>query len=188
MISRVEVLTTVFDSRAELRKKNKKIKSITLVDVYTIDKKLSLTDLNKIGSSVSNPVTQKFYIRSFGSPPSGGLINKFDWVIEIGFLPGVTDNIAHTAKQIVEDLLNIKFVNSEDVYSSQITFVTGNLNSNEIKQIASSLFNPLIQRVHIKNYEQFIKDSGMDMIVPKVILKQKPTITKLIECFKKRIE
>ena len=178
MISRVEILTTVFDSRAELRKKNKKIKSITLIDAYTIDKKLSPVELNMIGSAVSNPVTQQFCVRSDKDDKSFS-VNKFDWAIEIGFLPGVTDNISHTVKQIIEDLLNIKFINNEGVYSSQITFVTGNLNNIEIEQITSSLFNPLIQRTHIKSYKQFIKDSGMDMIVPKVVLKQKPTITKV---------
>src|SRR3989338_6738931 len=178
MISRVEILTTVFDSRAEMRKKNKKIKSITLIDAYTIDKKLSPVELNMIGSAVSNPVTQQFCVRSDKDDKSFS-VNKFDWAIEIGFLPGVTDNISHTVKQIIEDLLNIKFINNEGVYSSQITFVTGNLNNIEIEQITSSLFNPLIQRTHIKSYKQFIKDSGMDMIVPKVVLKQKPTITKV---------
>jgi len=179
MINRVEILTTVFDSRAELRKKNKKIKSITLIDVYTIDKKLSSADLNKIGSAVINPITQKFYIRN---SERNQLFkeNRFDWAIEIGFLPGVTDNISHTVKQIIEDLLNIKFVGSEDVYSSQITLISGALNKDEIQQIADSLHNPLIQRSYIKNYKQYILDSGMDFIVPKVKLIKK-TVMKQVD-------
>jgi phosphoribosylformylglycinamidine synthase len=178
MISRIEVLTTVFDSRAELRKKNKKIKSITLIDVYTIDKKLSPADLNKIGSAISNPVTQKFSIRgNKQNKPSKE--NKFDWAVEIGFLPGVTDNISHTVKQIIEDLLNIKFAGNEDVYSSQITLISGDLNKDEIQQIADSLYNPLIQRTYIKECSHYIKDHGMDFFVPKVKLVKKPTVTQI---------
>lgn len=178
MISRIEIYTTVFDSRAELRKKNKKIKSIMLIDAYTIDKKLSQVELNKIGSAVSNPVTQQFYVRS---NKDNKLFNqiKFDWAIEIGFLPGVTDNVSHTVKQITEDLLNVKFVNGEDVYSSQITLISGDINKNEVEQIANSLYNPLIQRIHIKNINQFTTDHGMDFTVPKVKLSKKPTVTKI---------
>ncbi len=178
MISRIEILTNVFDSRAELRKKIKKIKSVTLIDVYTIDKKLFSTDLNKIGSAVINPITQKFFIRN-NEKNQPYKINVFDWAIEIGFLPGVTDNISHTVKQIVEDLLKVKFIGSEDVYSSQITLISGNLNIVEIQQIADGLYNPLIQRVHIKSYKQYIKDHGMDFIVPRVKLIKKPTVSKV---------
>jgi len=178
MINRIEILTTVFDSRTELRKKNKKIKNITLIDVYTIDKKLSPVDINKIGSSVSNPVTQQFYVRN---DKENKLFNKnkFDWAIEIGFLPGVTDNISHTVKQIIEDLLNTKFTGSEDVYSSQITLISGSLNKNETQQIADDLYNPLIQRAHLKKYKKYIKDKGMDFFIPKVKLLKKPTVSQV---------
>ena len=176
MINRIEILTTVFDSRAQQRKHKfshfsfyKKIKSVSIVDVYTIEKKLSLQNLNKIGSSVSNPVTQKFFIKNNKKNNFLKTYN-FNWSIEIGFLPGVTDNVAHTVRQITEDLLNIKFRNDENVYSSQMTLIAGSLNKNEIKQIADSLYNPLIQRSHIN-------ETGL--IVPKVKLVKKPMVTKI---------
>ena len=185
MISRIEVLTTVFDSRAETREKklshfafSKKIKNISLIDVYTIEKNISLTDFNKIGSTVSNPVTQQFFVKNDNT--NRLTINKkFDWAIEIGFLPGVTDNVAHTVRQIAEDLLNIKFINGEDVYSSQIILISGDLDKDEVEEIANGLYNPLIQQVHIKNRQQFIKDCGMDFTVPKVKLTEKPAVTKV---------
>lgn len=177
MISRIEIFTTVFDSRAELRKKNKKIKSITLIDVYTIEKNLQQVELEKIGSSVSNPVTQKFYINKKDSKLF--INNKFDWAIEIGFLPGVTDNISHTVKQIIEDQLNMKFISGEDVYSSQVTLISGILSKDEVKKIAESLYNPLIQRAYLKNYKQYIKNRGMGFIVPRVKLIKKPTVSKV---------
>ncbi|MCR4276765.1 MAG: AIR synthase-related protein [Candidatus Roizmanbacteria bacterium] len=188
MISRVEIFTTVFDSRAKLRKKNKKIKSITLIDVYTIEKNLKQAELEKIGSSVSNPVTQKYYIRSFGSPPFGGSlkmtdshrnVGQFDWAIEIGFLPGVTDNVSHTVRQIIEDQFNIKFLGNEDVYSSQVTLISGTLNKDEVQKIANSLYNPLIQRAYLKNYKQYVKDHGMGFAAPRVKLIKKPTVSKV---------
>ena len=177
MISRVEIFTTVFDSRAELRKKNKKIKSITLIDVYTIEKNLQQAELEKIGSSVSNPVTQKYHINKKGSKLF--INNKFDWAIEIGFLPGVTDNVSHTVRQIIEDQFNIKFLGNEDVYSSQVTLISGALDKDEVQKIADSLHNPLIQRAYLKNYKQYVKDHGMGFAVPRVKLIKKPTVSKV---------
>jgi phosphoribosylformylglycinamidine synthase len=184
MISRIEILTNVFDSRAQTRKQkfshfafSKKIASVFLIDVYTVDKNFSKTDLEKIASACTNPVTQKYVIQNKNNRVLWK--NKFDWAVEIGFLPGVTDNVSHTVKQIGEDLLKIKFLNDEDVYSSQITFIAGNLNKSEIEEIASSLFNPLIQRVHIKNYKEYIKDQGMDFFIPKVKLTKKPAVTQV---------
>lgn len=185
MINRIEIITTVYDSRAELRQKKlfelsffKKIKSLELIDVYTIDKRLTAKQLDQIGSSVINPVTQQYSVKS-DKTKSTIQRNEFDWAVEIGFLPGVTDNVAHTVRQISEDLLSVKFVDGEDVYSSQITLISGDLNKNEVQQIADSLYNPLIQRANIKNVKQFISDGGMDFIVPKVKLIKKPTVSKI---------
>jgi len=177
MINRVEIFTTVFDSRAELRKRNKKIKFITLIDVYTIEKNLTQTELEKIGSLVSNPVTQKYYVNKKDSKLF--INNKFDWAIEIGFLPGVTDNVSHTVKQIIEDQFNIKFLGNEGVYSSQVTLISGKLNKNEIQKIADSLYNPLIQHTYLKNYKQYVRDHGMGFAVPRIKLIKEPTVSKV---------
>src|SRR5260221_164988 len=122
-----------------------KIKNIFLTDVYTIDKKFYQNELQEIGSRISHPVTQTYNISSSSQ-------QRFDWAIEIGFLPGVTDNISHTTKEIIEDLLKRHFTFGEDVYTSQITFIAGKLSLKEIQQIADSLYNPLIQRAYIKNF------------------------------------
>jgi len=179
--TRIEVATTVFDTRAAIRKKrlsdfsfSKKIKDFFLLDVYTIDKNFSQEALNKIGSAISNPVTQKFTIQSLLNN-----MREFSYAIEIGFLPGVTDNVSHTVKEIIEDLLKTKFSGEENVYTSQITFIDGNLSENEVKQIADSLYNPIIQRVSIKNFNEFVRDGGMDIIVPKVKLSQTPQTTEV---------
>src|SRR5262245_21589351 len=78
MAVRIEVATTVFDTRADLRRKKltlqgfKNIKDLWILDAYTIDKAFSQKELEEIGSRISNPVTQAFYIRhperSEGSP------------------------------------------------------------------------------------------------------------------------
>lgn len=175
-VSRVQVISKISDTRAEVRQKKLQelsVKKISIVDVYTIDKQLSDLQLDEISSALANPVNQKVSFQESLFP------KKFDWAIEVGFLPGVTDNVAGTAKEIIEDLLKIKFDQKEGVYTSQITFVTGKLSKDEIEQIAYSLHNPLIQRLQIKSFKEFTKDKGMDAIVPQVKLHEKMKVDKV---------
>jgi len=135
-------------------------KNVKKIFVYTIDKNLNSKQLKKIAEALTNPIIQFFSINKAWSP------KKFAYAIEVGFLPGVTDNIASTTKEIIEDLLKIKFSQNEGVYTSQIIFFQ--------KKISQGLINPLIQRAHFKSRHQFNKDKGMDKITPKVSLKIRP--------------
>jgi len=202
MITRIEVTSTVSDSRAQVRKKRlfadgfkSKIKDLWITDVYTLDKSFSSDQLQTIATALANPVTQKAVVRVENSkhearnPKQYQNTNDknskllkgklFSWVFEIGFLPGVTDNVASTTKEIIKDFLKTKFTKGESVYTSQITFLSGDLLETEVKDIANNFFNPLIQRVHIKSYPQFRKDGGMNFVVPKVLIKTKPKILEI---------
>ncbi|MGH9856337.1 MAG: AIR synthase-related protein, partial [Acidobacteriota bacterium] len=88
-------------------------------------------------------------------------------------------NVAHTAKALIEDGLQTTFTENEGIYTSHVTFIAGKITKQEAEQIAATLYNPLIQRAHIKSYAQFVKDNGMDIIVPKVHLSAKQTISEV---------
>lgn len=79
---------------------------------------------------LTNPVSQHFFINVFEHP------EKFPRAMEVGFLPGVTDNVGNTVREMIEDGLGVRFVQGEGVYTSQITYV-------------KTLINPLIQRIAI---------------------------------------
>lgn len=183
MVARIAVYQKVPDTRAKSRQKSfqnfpfhKKIKSVNLVDIYTIEKTLSSEQLKQIALTLINPVTEGSKIRIISSGSENTLFVNldhnlkidFDWAIEIGFLPGVTDNIGKTTRQGIEDHLKLKFDFEEDVYSSQVTFISGGLSKSEIEQIAAGLHNPLIQRAHIKEASEYKKTGGMDFNIPKV--------------------
>ncbi|MBI2593529.1 phosphoribosylformylglycinamidine synthase [Candidatus Daviesbacteria bacterium] len=183
MISRIAVYQKVPDTRAKSRQKSfqnfpfyKKIKSVDLADIYTIEKILSSEQLKKIGFTLINPVTEGSKIRIISSGSENTLfVNlehnlkvNFNWAIEIGFLPGVTDNIGKTTRTGIEDHLKLKFDFEEDVYSSQVTFISGALSKSEIKQIAAGMYNPLIQRAHIYDKKDFVSEGKNLFLVPKV--------------------
>lgn len=179
MTHRIEVISAVTDTRALVRKKKlqslgfKKITNLWLIDVYTIDKTLTKYRLEKVALALSNPVVQKAYI------DQPAKTTGFSWALETGFLPGVTDNVAHTVKELIEDSLKLKFKNGEGTYSSQLTLIQGSLSEKEIDEIATSLINPLIQRAHIKSFAEFKKNHGMNKIIPKVQLRKKPNVSEI---------
>jgi phosphoribosylformylglycinamidine synthase len=163
MTTRIEVLAHNDDGRAKSLEKAIKAKgktaSVRVADVYTSEHPKAQSDA--FVQSLANPVTQK----------TNELPNDFDWALEIGFLPGVTDNIGHTASELLE-LAGAENDNTQDTscFSSRLYLIKGSLNKDDIEDLANDLSNSLIQRATIKSIDEFKSDGGMDTIVPRVTL------------------
>jgi phosphoribosylformylglycinamidine synthase subunit PurSL len=141
------------------------IEELHLADVYTIAtdaRDFSPGELLQISSQLMNPVVQECVVDEPTRVP-------FDHAIEVGFLPGVTDNVGTTARQTIEDFFSLKFGDGESVYSSQLYFVCGRLPEDELGRLASTLANPLVNRVHRKSRQEY-GITGMDIVVPAVRL------------------
>ncbi len=152
-----------------IRERGLFIEELHLVDVYTIAtdaRDFSREELQQIGSQLMNPVVQECVVDEPTRMP-------FDHAIEIGFLPGVTDNVGTTARQTIEDFYSMKFREGESVYSSQLFFVCGSLSDADLDRLASTLANPLVNRVHRKTRQEY-GTRGMDVIVPSVRLHELP--------------
>ncbi|MBW2978188.1 phosphoribosylformylglycinamidine synthase subunit PurL [Candidatus Woesearchaeota archaeon] len=183
------------EKSSEAKVLEKKLKSLgysTVLDiskVYTIQYDFSDEQIKKIADSLHNPVVD---VPRINSP----IQKEFDWALELGFLPGVTDNVANTTAEIINDLFKIK-IGRNKVFTSKVLFIKSeDLRKEDIEIIAKELINILIERLHIKSYDEYVKDKGMDYIVPKVNLSQKQDIVeidlnvddeKLIELGKKGI-
>ena len=71
------------------------VDSVTTIEVYTIDGDLTPGDLEAAARGpLSDPVIQEYAI-------DRGLARGFDWLIEVGFRPGVTDNVGKTAAEAI---------------------------------------------------------------------------------------
>src|SRR3954452_24052787 len=72
------------------------VESVRTIDVYTVDAPLSAEELRKAASEpLSDPVIQEWKV---DAPAAAA----FDWLVEVGFRPGVTDNVGRTAREAVE--------------------------------------------------------------------------------------
>ncbi len=136
-----------------------RLHSVAVTAAYTIDAKLHGDDLERSALSLANPITEAFSLKDVFAP------EKFSYAIEIGYLPGVTDNLGQTAKETVEDTIGRKFEDDEAVYSSQFIFLDGDISQADAKGFASELHNPLIERASVyKPGDEF------PLYVPKVDL------------------
>jgi len=147
-------------------------REVKTIDVYTIDAALSNEQLNFLGENLfSDPVIQEFSIQE-------PLAKDFDWLVEVGFKPGVTDNVGKTTKEAIKDVLKIEFGKNEAVYTSKQYLISGErLTKENIERIARDLLaNELIQRWVFVNSDEFI-EKEVDFPIPKVTIPHQPTVT-----------
>ena len=146
------------------------IDELQLVDVYTVATARRDIQRDELAGdrrpAVTNPVVQDFVVDEATTA-------LFDYAIEVGFLPGVTDNVGTTARQTIEDYLGIKFGDGEMVSSSELYFVRGRLAPDMLTRLAATLANPLVNRVSIKTLQEY-GEEGMDRVVPQVRLHELP--------------
>jgi len=150
------------------------IDQIRVIRVITIDKKFNQRDLKKIKEEIfTNPVTE---ISSY-SP----IAEDFDWLIWVGYKPGVKDSAGSTAIEAIEDLLKIKFNEGESVYTSKIYEIQGKLDISQIERIARELLaNELIHQWKVFSKDKWDPNEGIGMIIPKVMIRHKPEVKKFL--------
>jgi phosphoribosylformylglycinamidine synthase len=169
MISRIFITSIVKDAREDSQighwkslELSKNIKKIKVLDCYSIDSKFNRSELEKIGNALANPILEKFELNK----PS--LNGGYTYAIEVGYLPGVTDNIAHTAKETISDLLRTK--KDFDVYTSKVFLFLGAISEKDIEKFAFSIHNPLIEKATIYKIPGNSPKLNLPFQIPKVKL------------------
>ncbi len=124
------------------------VDSVKTIEVYTIDAPLTPEELELAARGpLSDPVIQEYAV-------DRPLARGFDWLIEVGFRPGVTDNVGKTAAEAIALLVGKPLrVTTSRQYA--IGAVRGRcdldlLTRGDAERIASELLaNDLIQRFDI---------------------------------------
>jgi phosphoribosylformylglycinamidine synthase subunit PurSL len=144
------------------------VDAVRTIDVYTVDADLSQQELAQVAAGpFSDPVIQHF---SIDKPAAAG----FDFLIEVGFRPGVTDNVGRTAKEAIGYLLGRELSAGEGVYTSVQYLISGKIAAADAEKIATGLLcNTLIQRYQILDAAGFAKQGGVAAFVPKVQVEAK---------------
>ena len=157
--------------KARLRVEMGKDVAVHVVDVYTVDADVGGDIIEKLRTNVFiDPVLQTGYA---GAP----VLFDADWVIEVGFKPGVTDNVGRTAREVIEAVSDRPFAQGEGVYTSRMYFMKGPLVKEEIVGIAEGILaNTLINRYVVKSMDDYRGQGGMGAFVPRVTSGHEPFV------------
>ncbi|AFM24134.1 AIR synthase-related protein [Desulfomonile tiedjei] len=146
------------------------IEDLRVADEFIIDKDFSRDDLQTLVEEVfRDPVIQDAVIDEPLQIP-------FDWLIEVGFRPGVTDNVARTAREAVQRTLDVKFQPGEGLYTRKLYFIRCGLNRDDVERIARDLLaNDLIQTRTVYGPA----DNRASITVPKVTSRSEAVVRSL---------
>jgi len=109
--------------------------SCRFVDAYNLSEKLSEADMRSLAEDVfADSITQDYSIKE--------PLFQNSWRIEIGLLPGVTDNIGHTASEAVQDRLGKEI----PVFYCRMYSLKGDIDERFCDKVAATLHNPLVER------------------------------------------
>ncbi|MGM0596448.1 MAG: phosphoribosylformylglycinamidine synthase subunit PurS [Myxococcota bacterium] len=143
----------------------KKVKKINSFKVYTINDELEAKKLNEFcKSALCDPVIENFSVNSH-------LDSEFDWICEIDFKPGVTDNEGRTATEALSLFLDLSPAKTPRIFSGIQLRLQGELTNFEVFTLAEEFFaNTLIQRIRVASYQDFIQKDATIANPPVVTL------------------
>ncbi|MCP3964909.1 MAG: phosphoribosylformylglycinamidine synthase [Lentisphaerae bacterium] len=156
------------DSRGESVKKqitdflNINVDQVWTRDVYTVSADINDEQAAAVARDLANPVLQSGTVGE--SLPE----QNADWLVSVGFKPGVTDNVGRSAKEAVGDIIGRKLRDDEKVFSSVEYMLYGdNLAKGNVEHIARDLLaNELIESVSVFTGEDAAK--GIPLNIPRV--------------------
>ncbi|HIJ82092.1 MAG TPA: phosphoribosylformylglycinamidine synthase [Desulfuromonadales bacterium] len=150
------------------------VSEVRTLDIYTVDTELIREELEMAAAGpFSDPVIQRWSI-------DRALAAGFDFAIEVGFRPGVTDNVGRTAREALAYLTGRTFAEGDGVYYSVQYLLKGSITSAEAVKIATGLLcNTLIQRFSILTAAEFASQGGFPVSVPKVSGTTKAEVRKI---------
>jgi phosphoribosylformylglycinamidine synthase len=150
------------------------VDEVRSIDVYTVDTELAPAELAEAAAGpFCDPVIQTCTI----DRPAAG---DFDFLVEVGFRPGVTDNVGRTAREAIEYITGRPFQPGEGVYTSVQYMFTGRLTRSDVERIATDLLcNTLIQRFQVLDRAEFRTQGGVPVHVPKVTGGTRPQVREI---------
>jgi len=171
MVTRIEVGFTgeVTDGRGEKIARQIRdhfglpVRTLKTLDVYTIEGNLSPEELEAIAAGpLSDPIIQEYRI-------ARPLAQEGDWLIEVGYRPGVTDNVGKTAREAILLFLGRGKDDPLAVYTSRQYVIWGPIDQGGMERIARDLLaNELIEYYRIVSGSAWDRERGFSPYVPRV--------------------
>lgn len=118
------------------------VDQVRIIRIYTVD---GLSE-GQVDQAIEAGALHDPVLHTAHTTPAA---TDFDWIIEVGFRPGVTDNEGRTARETLRTVLGNRDAGIA-VYTSTQYLITGKLSRAQVEHIARDLLaNELIQRFQI---------------------------------------
>ncbi|MFP6583483.1 MAG: phosphoribosylformylglycinamidine synthase subunit PurS [Candidatus Hydrogenedentota bacterium] len=116
------------------------VDDVRAINVYTIHADITGDEIEQVRTELfTDPIIQDSTVDALYT-------DDYDFLIEVGFLPGVTDNVGKSSAEGIEDVLGRSFSDDEAVYSSIQYAVKGSLTEEQCDGFTCDLLaNALIQ-------------------------------------------
>ncbi|MDD3119577.1 MAG: AIR synthase-related protein, partial [Victivallales bacterium] len=132
-------------------------------DIYTIRAEITAEQVRQIAAELANPVLQTSVVGA--SIPEG---HKFDFMVIVGYKPGVTDNVGRTAGEAVGDIIGRRLNEGEKVFSSVEYMFFDQPDRKVVDRIARKLLaNELIESIQILSGAE-VQENGIPLHLPVV--------------------
>lgn len=130
------------------------VEKVKIKKIYGIRKSLTAEQLQKIAlGPLVDPIVEEATTKEQLDP-------DYDWTIEIGFKPGMTDNTGKTAQITIEDYLGTPFYGHEEVHSATQYLIKGAITLDDAQKISKELLaNDLIETITIHQNDSAYKDT-----------------------------
>jgi len=136
------------------------VDDVKIIRVYTIHAGLTRNQVETLQADLfTDPVIE---VSTLNRP----LAKKFSWIIEVGFKPGVTDNVGKTSREAIIDIFGSNF-DEGTVFTSRQYVLNGKLSRKQAESIARDfLANDLIEQWRVADYKEFKKHRGISLPLP----------------------
>lgn len=139
---------------------HRNFQNVTVRKLYAFDIAMSDEEWSLVAQEFTDPVIE-YSVENHTA-------DTFDFVVKIGFNPGVTDNEGRTAKELTSIILGRHLSDDEAVYTSKIIGIyTSDFTKEKVRTMALALLaNTLIESVEI--YDRTEWQSTTTYTVPKI--------------------
>ncbi len=134
-----------------------------VVDVYVLLGDFSLEELEKVRADLfTDPIIQE-------SAVNRSLSKGYDCLIEVGFLPGVTDNVGRSAREGVQDTLGRPLAADDAVFKSTLYALRGVDRAAAERIAVKALANELIEQYVVKTAEEMAALDGKPLLALPIV-------------------
>lgn len=149
--------------------------NLRVVDVYTVLADLTPQEFDLVRRELfTDPITQT---STLDTP----IASDFDYLIEVGFRPGVTDNVGKSAAEGIADVLRRPPRPDEKIFKSTQYLFNGALSVDDCNRIARDLLaNSLIQRWAVQSADDARRNGRAPLLdLPIVTEFSDPTVREI---------